>query len=541
MVLRLHTSTYSLLLIVHLQIVRKTLSMFSDCILLLVESPKHCSLSWIFALLLLLGFAIERIPSIEIVNVVSSSNITFSYYVDPQHVYRYIPSTTTKEFLIKKMEPINERNVSHQIFLDANRIYGPNIPVLDVPEDNNDNIMLKHILLYETIQNSPTIFKILSKLDGCYNPSIAPWKDRYLLACRSHDDRGGAVRLGWLDKRFQFIMKNQDASKLLTSQLQAFELHGEDYRLMELPNNRILLWFVFFQNNIAQIQVTEIQIHSVDYTITIGNIHYHLHGKRTPPSTTSTTNYNNLLKDHQKNWCPFYDHEQQQLYFMHSIIPMSTLQYSIFHYSTSTDSTTSNTSSHFIDNTNNIVTVKIMEATNEFLSPLPNITWMYGHVKGGTPARRINNDTYFGFFHSKQKLLPSNLITYLFGAYTFSAFPPYQLKAFSRAPLVRRELYEGPWSHYKNYIDYILFPMTFVWKSPTGTTTTTTTSITNNNNNNNDKSYEFDYRHCHVGIECYQKVNLVLSLGWQDLDGYLLEANLYDILKTLVPSDDIVD
>lgn len=98
--------------------------------------------------------------------------------------------------------------------------------------------------------------------------------------------------------------------------------------------------------------------------------------------------------------------------------------------------------------------------------PAEQVSWSFGEIRGGTPPQRISKDLFLAFFHTKAVLPGSRLLSYFFGAYTFTAAPPFRLRSISRMPLVHRAFYDGPWSHYGGLVDYIVFPMSFVILPP---------------------------------------------------------------------------
>ena len=90
--------------------------------------------------------------------------------------------------------------------------------------------------------------------------------------------------------------------------------------------------------------------------------------------------------------------------------------------------------------------------------------WEYGHIRGGTPALPIGNNTYLSFFHSSSTT--NRLQTYVFGAYTFIAKsgPAFMLSSLSRIPIADVSFYEGKWKEQMGaaaFIDYVTFPMSF--------------------------------------------------------------------------------
>ena len=126
---------------------------------------------------------------------------------------------------------------------------------------------------------------------------------------------------------------------------------------------------------------------------------------------------------------------------------------------------------------------------------LPAIDFGHGSLRGGTPAQLINDSFYLSFFHTQTRLIGSAFSTYFMGCYTFSATPPFTMRKISRFPIVDERFYTGPWNtRFKNRkIDYVVFPMNFIIEG--------------------DMVY--------------------LSLGYQDMQGWVITLNLQKLLTTM--------
>ena len=75
---------------------------------------------------------------------------------------------------------------------------------------------------------------------------------------------------------------------------------------------------------------------------------------------------------------------------------------------------------------------------------LPLSDWEWGELRGGTNAVLVG-DVYLAMFHTRPKMHNSDLITYFFGAYTFTRTPPFRLLTISNVPIVDDQFYNGPW------------------------------------------------------------------------------------------------
>lgn len=130
--------------------------------------------------------------------------------------------------------------------------------------------------------------------------------------------------------------------------------------------------------------------------------------------------------------------------------------------------------------------------------------WDYGHIRGGTPALPIGNDTYLSFFHSSHTI--DHLQTYCFGAFTFMAWSNatigttgvthFKLTGMSRTPIVNSSMYNGPWKEQMGafaFMDYVTFPMSFFMEED----------------------------------------NIFLVYGWQDKEGILSKLKLAEVLSSL--------
>ena len=126
---------------------------------------------------------------------------------------------------------------------------------------------------------------------------------------------------------------------------------------------------------------------------------------------------------------------------------------------------------------------------------LPDYGWhQYGPARGGTPGVLLpGGKHYLMFFHTRTKLPKNWMFTYLMGAITFCAKPPFNLHAISHAPIANSSLYSTGWVN--RATDYVVFPMGLV-------------------------------------IEEDGK-SLWLSLGSQDREGILTKIDLHSLLASM--------
>ena len=195
--------------------------------------------------------------------------------------------------------------------------------------------------------------------------------------------------------------------------------------------------------------------------------------------SSDLTIHDEVEKGHdQKNWTPF--EFQDIMYYVNSIWPFQVINVTI------------NARKGWVGTGKMITNIAFHNVRNH---------WNFGHIRGGTPALPIGNNSYLAFFHSSQTKL--HLQTYCFGAFTFTANvsndgkPNFRLSGLSKEPIVNRSMYTGNWKEQMGafaFIDYVVFPMSFFIED---------------------------------GF-------IFLLYGWQDKDGILAKLKVDDVLKGLV-------
>lgn len=91
---------------------------------------------------------------------------------------------------------------------------------------------------------------------------------------------------------------------------------------------------------------------------------------------------------------------------------------------------------------------------------LHDLRWSkyWGHIRGGTPARLVNNE-YLSFFHSSFK--EGGKIWYVMGAYTFDKSPPHKIRSITPYPIVFPGIYMSDFLNTSDSIKYCIFPAGF--------------------------------------------------------------------------------
>lgn len=141
--------------------------------------------------------------------------------------------------------------------------------------------------------------------------------------------------------------------------------------------------------------------------------------------------------------------------------------------------------------------------------------WDWGELRGGTSAILIHNKFYLTFFHSKRDIhtdygVQSIMFSYFFGAYIFSATPPFHMLKISRAPIVHDEWYKRPTAANNSMVDYVVYPLSFYLSNETARTI-------------EDRK---------VTEETVAMINL--SVGRNDDEGWIVKLRLDVLLASLV-------
>ena len=147
-----------------------------------------------------------------------------------------------------------------------------------------------------------------------------------------------------------------------------------------------------------------------------------------------------------------------------------------------------------------VVTLEKKSEENSYIAKTISIThstlkWSFGEIRGGSNPVYIGNNEYLGFFHSRYSIKFNTLTTYIFGAYTFTSSPMFKLSGISKFPIYIDSLHQGEW--FNKYFDYVVYP---------------TSSFINSSDD-----------------------SIYLTVGHNDLTGYLLKFSLNSVLKSLMP------
>lgn len=256
-----------------------------------------------------------------------------------------------------------------------------------------------------------------------FNPSIVRWHNKFLMAFRIREGKSTQkIGLTWLDDNFQpggeaYILKIEAKEVPLFMQQKGGPTY-QDPRLIVINDQ---LYIVYSHYQVGKMFVAEMVFKNNTFIAQKPDCLLKFDGA--------------LSTKREKNWVPF--EYNDELFLAYSLLPHKILKP--------------------VRGSDFCQTVTVTK--NEF-------AWDWGELRGGTPALKIDDDHYLGFFHSSQELVTQQsskkALHYFMGAYLFSASFPFEIIAMSSEPIVSKNFYETPkYSLYKPL--RVVFPGGFVY------------------------------------------------------------------------------
>lgn len=331
---------------------------------------------------------------------------------------------------------------------------GKEIAALKRKSFSPDDVVLFELSLTHALQDYEPL--LLSKqviCEGCKNPSITLLNNQALLVYESRL-KPRNLNYFWINTP-DYPLKN--AQYLGVDQYTPWKdsqsmIQGADARLVAF-NDEIL--YLAVENPVFQMSYASL--------IKKGNLIQSSSTIHICPDTNPNIKH--------KNWTPFIFNSS--LYLLQTLNPL------------------------------HVVTLEISPEGNSYLAKTVSIThssslqWSYGEMRGGSNAVHIGNNEYLAFFHSRYSINFNTLITYVFGAYTFSSSPIFKLTGVSKFPIYIDSFHQGEW--FNKYFDYVVYPTSLFI-------------------NSTDEEGSVVY----------------LTVGHNDLTGYLLKFTLTSVLKSLI-------
>lgn len=289
------------------------------------------------------------------------------------------------------------------------------VPLVDLEENSQDFVLeTKRI----EIPNYPHAF----------NASIIQWQGALLMSFRILPDPThlfhSEIGLIWLDENFCPIGKPQILNLRESSSIPC---RAEDARLICVKNR---LWMVYHDNIEPKVSRGGFRMYVAELCHD-GQKFFVKDSVRLSPFEGENPNIR------EKNWVPFA--YQGELLLAYSLMPHRIL----------------------------VPLLETGECQTAYQTS-SSIDWQWGELRGGTPGLRINQNQYLAFFHSSIKMATvhskgKKIDHYFVGAYTFSAYPPFEITQISSQPIIGKNFYEG--KSYKPYWHPIqaVFPCGFIF------------------------------------------------------------------------------
>lgn len=395
------------------------------------------------------------------VNVPSKD--TNKTYLLIDKVARFVPDKETVVTL--ECDPdifplLSEKELSHSYTL------GEPVPLISFKTKGADDIMAAFIQR-STVFNG-NIFRSIEKVGDYINPSISLFRGRlFFMSSRQMGLSGSqqkppshSIEYRWVNSS-DHPFYTEGPYLGVHNEIEDINMmtRGQDPRFIVYNDTYIQVYFTSILHGLDHQRMGTSEIRYLEETKTI-NVTF-INQELGPNQRESV-----LLGRHQKNWSPFiYNGET---YLIQSLHPLRVLK--VHHYGSP---------AMYVS----IISDEMYEA----------ITDIKGDLRGGSNAILIG-DRYLSFYHTRT-ILPYNILTsYVFGAYTFSAAPPFKMLQMSLTPIMPEELYTGPWA--SRHIDYCAYPM-------------------------------------HIFRE--DEHTLRMSFGFQDRYGMMAKLDIPTLLKSLVP------
>jgi predicted GH43/DUF377 family glycosyl hydrolase len=248
----------------------------------------------------------------------------------------------------------------------------------------------------------------LEEYPDAFNPSMIKMDDGYLMTFRYCPDRTGDsfsfIGIVKLDESFDLLSTPQ----LLDTRYgdTTIPSHSEDARIFILNGKT----YITYNDNPDLVQPTNKNRRDIFIAELVEN-----EGEFkliSPLKLVYPARYEEQLW--QKNWVPFV--WEEKLMMGYSVTPHEALH----------------------------VNVETGYCLPLGYSKIMNI-WNHGALRGGTPAI-LEGDKYLAFFHSSKQTTTTasngkKMLHYYMGAYTFSAFPPFNIESITPEPIISKDFY----------------------------------------------------------------------------------------------------
>jgi predicted GH43/DUF377 family glycosyl hydrolase len=416
----------------------------------------------VIAFLSLIVSSICGRPPFRVVRLSNDSNAIFLVVNNQVKPVPDIESVATLGVDINSIESVPHDFIQGLYSLDVS------IPSLKYADKSMDDIMRVEILKSHALNGK--LMRETTYAGDYLNPCIMKWQDRLLLATglswgvvgKHRKAATNTINIRWLNHS-AFPFATEEPYLGIHNEVEEFPsmVLGQDPRIVVLENpDHFEIYYTNQFEKIARMGMAEIMVNRTTQNITVIRNYHTIHPTydwRSP----------------QKNWSPFVF--GQEVLLIQSVNPFQVVK----------------TMASKDDPEHRMLAYK------ESASEAVEVHWPYGELRGGTNAVYLpQKNVYLAILHSAGHAPGNYLKTYVMGAYTFSASPPFKLLSISPYPIMPEQFYTGAWYPIKNrQIDYCLFPLSLFLEGEA----------------------------------------MYVGAGYQDNSGYLLRFDLQEVLNSLVP------
>jgi len=521
-------------------------------------------------LLVVFFLLMPRLFSYQICELVSA-NGSISHYIISNGVANRIDHSTSN-FLIshhgeKKVIPIDEAILAE---FKRGRDIEP-IVRKEVSVDENHRLeLLKIDALQERLIRNITLIGTNMK-----NPTISLWNGQPLIISEDIRSRW-QLRFAWAKfptlNAFQYPVRNESLFGISSSfggiGASRKELRGIDQRVLVVSDELVVILFtitfITYPNEIGAKQLPQYRVAVAELRKNTQTNEVSLSAR--PLEYDDTREYwtpRNPM-DHDKNWAPFlYTNSSGSfVYIVHTVNPLRIVAFDAGEdpiERTSTRTVSAGNDSAQEKNSSSPNFAALGKRTFIRLVSAQEWTymhrfWDYGELRGGTNAVLVRakknfygggnftrggdgavssglhefEDRYLAFFHTRPKLKGNGkmLTTYFMGAYTFSAHPPFRLLQISAAPYIDDRFYNGAWISAKVRAN----------KQHLHTKRRKVANLfAYSHSSSHTTLINFQVTYCVYPTSLSVEGNKIsIIMGYNDVDAYLLEMKLDEVLDSLV-------
>lgn len=351
-----------------------------------------------------------------------------SFYLTVNSRARPIPDIET----VKTLQYNNitlEKISSSQLFARYDVLDQSPVPILHYSKNNPDADEATRIMIEKSKIFNGDLLRDIVYIGEYTNPSVFKFRNRLLLVTSRQVGLAGSLKkipnnnmeFRWVNHSLYPYFSNE---KFLGINTEIDPLNepiiGQDPRVVVYNDSFFQIFFSFVLRGLTK---QKMSLADVEYNKTSGMVEITYQKQRIIPTIDA--------HQQQKNWSPFI--YQNETLLIQSINPLIVVRLENYRAKSGDD------------------IQAVLVSLTFFEDPFREVDY-----RGGSNAILIG-DRYLSFYHART-IIPHNfMISYIFGAYTFTRDPPFRVLSVSTVPITPVELFTGSWEG--RFIDYCVYPM----------------------------------------------------------------------------------